>query len=149
MSAYSQLLQSLTLLLPRSQPRIVTNDTQLEEKKVPAALRLPFGKLFFGYAYIDPAEAKAKAEGEQETMVSGYMLCLQAEIPALTRLSPRRSHSQARVRLSQVAHQSPSLSPRKITPRSRRLVVSMERRSLRSTRMSKAQHRLPFFLLSL
>lgn len=31
------------------QPRIVTNDTQLGEKKVPAALNLPFGKLFFGY----------------------------------------------------------------------------------------------------
>ncbi|MCO5549670.1 hypothetical protein L7F22_003143 [Adiantum nelumboides] len=34
------------------QPRIVTNDTQIGEKKVPAALNLPFGKLFFGYEVI-------------------------------------------------------------------------------------------------
>lgn len=61
-----------------SQPRIVTNDTQLEDKKVPAALRLPFGKLFFGYAYVDPAEAKAKAAGEQETMVSVCVLLIYA-----------------------------------------------------------------------
>lgn len=33
-------------------PRIVTNDTQIGEKKVPAALNLPFGKLFFGYSVV-------------------------------------------------------------------------------------------------
>lgn len=35
-----------------SQPRIVTNDTQLTEKNVPAALKLEFGQLFFGYPHI-------------------------------------------------------------------------------------------------
>ena len=29
---------------------MVTNDTLLEEKRVPAALNLPYGHLFFGYA---------------------------------------------------------------------------------------------------
>ncbi|KAL4399055.1 ubiquitin fusion degradation protein [Malassezia pachydermatis] len=45
----------ITPLDPSSQirktdrPAIVTNDTLLEEKRVPAALNLPFGQLFFGY----------------------------------------------------------------------------------------------------
>ena len=33
-----------------SRPAVVTNDTLLEEKRVPAALNLPYGHLFFGYA---------------------------------------------------------------------------------------------------
>lgn len=36
-------------MLTRSRPTIVSNDTLLDEKRVPAALHLPFGQLFFGY----------------------------------------------------------------------------------------------------
>lgn len=36
-------------LLTHSRPTIVSNDTLLDEKRVPAALHLPFGQLFFGY----------------------------------------------------------------------------------------------------
>ena len=45
-------------------PRIVTNDTQLEEKKIPAALNLDFGRLFFGYEYIPPG---GKQENKENT----------------------------------------------------------------------------------
>jgi ubiquitin fusion degradation protein 1 len=53
-----------SLIRRTDQPRIITNDTQLGEKKVPAALNLPFGKLFFGYDFIplggkQPGDEKA------------------------------------------------------------------------------------------
>jgi ubiquitin fusion degradation protein 1 len=54
-----------------SKPRIITNDTQIGDKKVPAALNLPFGKLFFGYDFVEPADLKAKAEAEEAASVSG------------------------------------------------------------------------------
>ncbi|PWN38892.1 UFD1-domain-containing protein [Ceraceosorus guamensis] len=48
------------------QVRFATNDTQLQEKQIPAALNLPFGRLFFGYEYEDPGAIKAKAEQKEE-----------------------------------------------------------------------------------
>jgi ubiquitin fusion degradation protein 1 len=45
-------VDKFSLIRRTDQPRIVTNDTQLGDKKVPAALNLPFGKLFFGYEVI-------------------------------------------------------------------------------------------------
>lgn len=43
-------------------PRVVTNDTQLGERHVPAALNLPFGHLFFGYTVVPvPGSAAALA----------------------------------------------------------------------------------------
>lgn len=45
-------LDNSSLVRRTDKPTIVTNDTQLTEKKVPAALNLPFGKLFFGYEVI-------------------------------------------------------------------------------------------------
>lgn len=47
-------------------PVIVTNDTQVGDKKVPAKLSLPFGQLFFGYAYV-PLGGEKK-EGEEQTL---------------------------------------------------------------------------------
>jgi ubiquitin fusion degradation protein 1 len=51
------------------QPRIVTNDTQIGDKKVPAALNLPFGKLFFGYQVI-PVGGNGGTEAESTPIVS-------------------------------------------------------------------------------
>ncbi len=47
-------LDPFSMVRRTDQPRIVTNDTQLTEKKIPAALNLDFGRLFFGYEYIPP-----------------------------------------------------------------------------------------------
>ncbi|KAK0528090.1 ubiquitin fusion degradation protein [Tilletia horrida] len=50
-------------------PRVVTSDTQIGEVRVPAALNLPFGQLFFGYD-VKPAETteqrKAREKEESE-----------------------------------------------------------------------------------
>lgn len=58
--------------LPHSQPRIVTADTQLGSRQVPAALNLPFGALFFGFDLSNArpppgseAEAAEKAKAEE------------------------------------------------------------------------------------
>ncbi|EPQ30421.1 uncharacterized protein PFL1_01947 [Pseudozyma flocculosa PF-1] len=45
-------LDDFSMIRRTDKPRIITSDTQLEEKKIPAALNLPFGKLFFGYDVI-------------------------------------------------------------------------------------------------
>lgn len=56
-----------------SQPRIVTADTQLGTRHVPAALNLPFGTLFFGYDLSNTlpppgsaAEVAQRAEKEEK-----------------------------------------------------------------------------------
>ena len=58
-------LDKFSMVRRTDMPRIVTNDTQLTEKKIPAALNLPFGKLFFGYEVIPiggkPEDAKEKS----------------------------------------------------------------------------------------
>ncbi|KAL9933277.1 hypothetical protein V8E36_007995 [Tilletia maclaganii] len=46
-------------------PRIVTSDTQLGEVRVPAALNLPFGKLFFGYD-VKPAETTEQRKAREQ-----------------------------------------------------------------------------------
>lgn len=38
-----------------SQTRIITSDTQIGGRRVPAALNLPFGNLFFGFDNLIPA----------------------------------------------------------------------------------------------
>lgn len=68
----------VTLLMQRSfsllsQPRIVTNDTQLEERKVPAALNLPFGKLFFGYQVVPVGGEEKDAEENKSKQVSPFL----------------------------------------------------------------------------
>ncbi|KAK0566439.1 ubiquitin fusion degradation protein [Tilletia horrida] len=47
-------------------PRIVTSDTQIGEIRVPAALNLPFGKLFFGYD-VKPAETTEERKAREKT----------------------------------------------------------------------------------
>jgi ubiquitin fusion degradation protein 1 len=44
-------------------PRVVTADTHLDGRRVPAALNIPFGHLFFGYPHV-PLK---KAEDDQGT----------------------------------------------------------------------------------
>ena len=57
-------------------PRIVTNDTQLTEKKIPAALNLPFGKLFFGYEVIPVG-------GKQDEAAKAKRLAGICEVPRM------------------------------------------------------------------
>ena len=52
-------LDTFSMVRRTDVPRIVTNDTQLEEKKIPAGLNLPFGKLFFGYDVVPVGGKKA------------------------------------------------------------------------------------------
>lgn len=58
----------LTAHTPLSQPRIITADTQIGGRQVPAALNVPFGNLFFGFDVRPPPgsaeEEAAKAEAE-------------------------------------------------------------------------------------
>ncbi|PWN52377.1 UFD1-domain-containing protein [Violaceomyces palustris] len=72
-------LDPFSMVRRTDKPRIVTSETQMEEKKIPAALNLPFGKLFFGYDVIpvggteevvEKEEAEAKAEGKEESKIS-------------------------------------------------------------------------------
>lgn len=52
-----------------SQPRIITADTQIGGRQVPAALNVPFGNLFFGFELRPPPgsaeEAAAQAEAAE------------------------------------------------------------------------------------
>ena len=64
-------IDKFSMIRRTDQPRIVTNDTQLGEKKVPAALNLPFGKLFFGYEVI-PVGGKLGPESEAAQTVSDW-----------------------------------------------------------------------------
>lgn len=67
---------------------MVTNDTLLEEKHVPAALSLPFGQLFFGYDVprldvpvsrpVDPAEHAQAEEPSAPTAFQGHGRSLRA-----------------------------------------------------------------------
>jgi ubiquitin fusion degradation protein 1 len=43
-------------------PRIITPDTHLDGRRVPAALNIPFGHLFFGYPHVP---LKKKEEGDE------------------------------------------------------------------------------------
>ncbi|CAD6885985.1 unnamed protein product [Tilletia laevis] len=57
-------------------PRVITSDTQIGDVRVPAALNLPFGQLFFGYD-VKPAETpeqrkqREQAEAEQKQPFAG------------------------------------------------------------------------------
>ena len=72
-------LDPFSMIRRTDMPRIVTNDTQLTEKKIPAALNLPFGKLFFGYEIIPVGgkvdgtvkEKKTESFGGAGTTLSG------------------------------------------------------------------------------
>lgn len=60
----------------RTEQNIVTNDTLLEDKKIPKALELEFGRLFFGYPYIPPDEGQTSEpqealQGESHITFSG------------------------------------------------------------------------------
>lgn len=59
-------LDPFSMIRRTDRPTIVTNDTQFEEKKVPAALNLPFGKLYFGYDYVPLGGDQASATAEKE-----------------------------------------------------------------------------------
>ncbi len=58
-------LDPFSMVRRTDMPRIITSDTQLTEKKIPAALNLPFGKLFFGYEVI-PVGGKPNEKGEDK-----------------------------------------------------------------------------------
>ena len=52
-------LEEGSLIRRTNIPRVVTNDTQIGSRHVPAALDLPHGHLFFGYNVLTPAQAQA------------------------------------------------------------------------------------------
>lgn len=58
-------LDPFSMVRRTDMPRIITNDTQLTEKKIPAALNLPFGKLFFGYEVI-PVGGKPNEDAKEK-----------------------------------------------------------------------------------
>ncbi|PWN23965.1 UFD1-domain-containing protein [Microstroma glucosiphilum] len=68
-------------------PRVMTNDTQIGDRKVPAALNLPFGQLYFGYEYVPLGAAAAKEEeerqktGQQRIVFSGAGQTLSGRAP--------------------------------------------------------------------
>lgn len=66
-------------------PKVVTNDTQVGDKKVPAALKLPFGQLYFGYDYIPPGgnakEDPKQSTGQQRAVFSGAGQTLSGRAP--------------------------------------------------------------------
>lgn len=68
-----------SLIRRTDQPRIVTNDTQLGEKKVPAALNLPFGKLFFGYEVVPLGGKEQNSSDTATTSVSSYFQFLKGK----------------------------------------------------------------------
>lgn len=47
-------------------PKIITADTQIGARQVPAALNLPEGTLFFGYPFKPPTSEEAKKQKEEE-----------------------------------------------------------------------------------
>lgn len=53
--------------LSASQPRIITADTQIGGRQVPAALNLPFGNLFFGFDNLRPPPGSAAEAAETAT----------------------------------------------------------------------------------
>ena len=53
------------------QQRIVTADTQIGDRKVPAKLELPEGTLFFGYKFTPPASDKKDGKDEEEHRNAG------------------------------------------------------------------------------
>ncbi|KAN0064815.1 ubiquitin fusion degradation protein [Thecaphora frezii] len=78
-------LDKFSMIRRTDKPRIITSDTQLEEKKIPAALNLPFGKLFFGYEVIPvggkEAEGKDGAEATAPVSFSGDGKTLSGRAP--------------------------------------------------------------------
>ncbi|SYW82516.1 related to UFD1 - ubiquitin fusion degradation protein [Ustilago bromivora] len=80
-------LDPFSMVRRTDMPRIITNDTQLTEKKIPAALNLPFGKLFFGYEVIpvggkpneDTKEKVTETFGGSGTTLSGRALHTKAQ----------------------------------------------------------------------
>jgi len=58
-----------SLFLPHSKHRVVTNSSLEHDSQAPAPLNLPFGKLFFGYRYVEyvppnPDEKKGKSKAQ-------------------------------------------------------------------------------------
>jgi ubiquitin fusion degradation protein 1 len=53
------------------QQRIVTADTQIGDRKVPAKLELPEGTLFFGYKFTPPASDKKDGKDDEEHRNAG------------------------------------------------------------------------------
>lgn len=77
-------LDPFSLIRRTDLPKVMTNDTQIGEKKVPAALNLPFGKLYFGYDYVPLGghEAdKAQSTGQQRIVFSGAGQTLSGRAP--------------------------------------------------------------------
>lgn len=64
-------LDPFSMVRRTDMPRIITNDTQLTEKKIPAALNLPFGKLFFGYEVIPVGGKQDEAPKAKATETFG------------------------------------------------------------------------------
>lgn len=68
-------------------PKVMTNDTQIGDKKVPAKLDLPFGKLYFGYDYVPLGGSKKEgtdgdqATGQQRIVFSGAGQTLSGRAP--------------------------------------------------------------------
>lgn len=60
-------LDPFSMVRRTDRPNIVTNDTQVGDKKVPAALNLPMGKLYFGYDYIPLGGNKENEDEKQKT----------------------------------------------------------------------------------
>lgn len=74
-------LDDSSLVRRTDKPRIVTSDTQLTERKVPAALNLPFGKLFFGYEVIPVGGKESDKEKSSARVFSGSGTTLSGRAP--------------------------------------------------------------------
>lgn len=79
-------LDPFSMVRRTDMPRIITNDTQLTGKKIPAALNLPFGKLFFGYEVIPVGDKPNEDTKEKVTETFGG---------SGTTLSGRAPHTKA------------------------------------------------------
>lgn len=80
-------------------PKIVTADTQIGARKVPAALNLPEGTLFFGYQFKPPVsddEKNAKDEKPKGPTFTGAGGSLLARRPNKNNNKPSKSTSSSR-----------------------------------------------------
>ncbi|KDN53051.1 UFD1-domain-containing protein [Tilletiaria anomala UBC 951] len=94
-------IDPFSLVRRTDQPKIVTNDTLLEDKKVPAALRLEFGRLFFGYDYIPPG---GKQEDKENT--SAKQISFSGTGQTLSGRAPRRKVDSSAPKASVVVSSS-------------------------------------------
>lgn len=84
-------LDPFSMIRRTDMPNVVTNDTQIGEKKVPAALRLPFGKLYFGYDYVPLGGVETReGPGKEDAAVPQQRVTFSGVGQTLSGRAPRR-----------------------------------------------------------